>query len=141
MWYNGIMIALLRSPLHSTISGTVLALTYTGRKSGRRFTVPVNYVSEGDQLIITSTPARTWWRNLRGGQTVSLRLRGRDVSAEAEVLEGEAVVPALAAYFRGAPHMAKYFEVAMNEGEPDAADVAQVAPSRVMVILRPHDMT
>ncbi len=139
MWYNGIMIGLLRSPLHATISGNVLALTYTGRKSGQRFTVPVNYVSDGRRLIITSTPARTWWRNLRGGQTVNLRLRGRNVTAEAEVLEGEAVAPALAAYFRGAPHMAKYFEVGMNDGEPDAADVARVAPSRVMVILKPHD--
>lgn len=139
MWYNSIMTWLLRSPLHFAVSSNVLALSYTGRNSGRRYTIPVNYVAAGDRLLVTSTPARTWWRNLRGGQQVSLRLRGRDVAATAEVLEGEAVAPALANYFRGAPHMAKHFEVQMLNGEPDAADVARVAPTRVMVVLQPQD--
>ena len=138
MWYNGIMIWLLRSPLHSTVSRSVMALTYTGRKSGRHYTVPVTYVSNGDRLFITSTPARTWWRNLRGGAEVVLRLRGRQVAARAEVIEGEAVAPALTAYFRGAPQMARYFDVKMENGEPDAADVARVAPGRVMVVVQPH---
>lgn len=139
MWYNGIMIALLRSPLHGAISHSVLALTYTGRKSGRTYTVPVNYVRDPDdydRLLITSTPARTWWRNLRGGQSLSVRLRGRDVTSFAEVLEEDRAPTALAAYFRGAPQMAKYFEVKMLDGEPDADDVARVAPSRIMVAVK-----
>jgi deazaflavin-dependent oxidoreductase (nitroreductase family) len=139
MWYNGIMVALLRSPLHGAVSRSVLALTYTGRKSGRSYTVPVNYVRDPDdnhRLLITSAPARTWWRNLRSGQVVSVRLRGRDVAAVAEVLEGGSRTEALAAYFRGAPQMAKYFEVKMVDGEPDTDDVTRVAPTRVMVILK-----
>ena len=67
-----------------------------------------------------------------------LRLRGRQVAATAEVLEGEAVAPALTAYFRAAPQMARYFEVKIENGEPDAADVARVAPGRVMVVVYPH---
>jgi deazaflavin-dependent oxidoreductase (nitroreductase family) len=141
MWYNGIMIALLRSPLHGAVSHSVLALTYTGRKSGQVFTVPVNYVrdpDEYDRLLITSTPARTWWRNLRGGQAITVRLKGRDVNSVAEVLEGDSATEALAAYFRGAPQMAKYFEVKMVDGEPEADDVARVAPSRIMVAVKPQ---
>jgi deazaflavin-dependent oxidoreductase (nitroreductase family) len=141
MWYNGIMTALLRSPLHGAISHSVLALTYTGRKSGRTYTVPVNYVRDPDdyeRLLITSTPARTWWRNLREGQSVIVRLRGRDVLSFADVLEGESATAALAAYFRGAPQMAKYFEVKMEGDEPDADDVARVAPSRIMVAVKPE---
>jgi deazaflavin-dependent oxidoreductase (nitroreductase family) len=141
MWYNGIMIALLRSPLHGAISHSVLGLTYTGRKSGQTHTVPVNYVRDPDdydRLLITSTPARTWWRNLRGGQSLSVRLRGREVISFAEVLEGDSATAALAAYFRGAPQMARYFEVKMVDGEPDADDVVRVAPSRVMVVVKPE---
>jgi deazaflavin-dependent oxidoreductase (nitroreductase family) len=144
MWYNGIMIALLRSPLHGAISHSVLALTYTGRQSGQVYTVPVNYVRDPDdysRLLITSTPARMWWRNMRGGQSVTVRVRGRDVASFAEVLEGDRAAAALAAYFRGAPQMAKYFEVKMVEGEPDADDVARVAPSRIMVAVKPEAAT
>lgn len=136
MWYNGVMLWLLRSPLHGAISRDVLAVTYTGRKSGQRYSVPVNYVRDGERLLITSTPARTWWRNLRGGQRVSLRLRGKETPAVGHVIEaGEALAEALAAYFRGAPQMARYFDVKMIDGEPDPVDLARVAPSRVMIVL------
>ncbi len=136
MWYNGIMLWLLRTPLHGAISRYVLALTYTGRKSGRRYAVPVNYVRDENRLLITSTPARTWWRNLRGGQPVSLRLRGQEVAAVGYAIEEpQAVGEALADYFRGVPQMARYFDVKMVNGEPDPADLARIAPSRVMIVL------
>lgn len=136
MWYNGLMTWLIRSPLHGVVSGNMLTVTYTGRKSGRRYTTPVNYVRRGDRLLIASLPERTWWRNLRGGQAVEVRLRGRDVTAQAEVYEGESVSPVLADYLRSAPGMARYFDVKMVGGEPDTAGVARVAPSRVIVALR-----
>lgn len=79
MWYNPLLILMLRSPLHPLLSGNTLALTYTGRKSGRTYTTPVNYVRDGDRLWATSYRTRTWWRNLRNGVPVSLRLQGREV--------------------------------------------------------------
>lgn len=136
MWYNGIMLALLRSPLHGAISRDVLALTYVGSKSGQKFTLPVNYVRDLDndnRLLVTSTPARTWWRNLRDGRPVTLRLRGETVEATAEVMEGVAGSEWLTLYFRGTPQMARYFDVKMLDGEPDAIDIARVAPGRVMI--------
>jgi hypothetical protein len=49
---NGFMRAILRSPLHGLVSNNVILITFTGRKSGNTYTMPVNYVRDGDALII-----------------------------------------------------------------------------------------
>ena len=74
---NPVVGALLRSPLHGLLSGRMLLLTVTGRRSGRRMTFPVGYTRAGDVLTVVSDPAHRWWHNLRGGAEVELVLRGR----------------------------------------------------------------
>lgn len=78
MWYNSMMKWLLRSPLHGLISKNIMLLTYTGRKSGKVYTVPVNYVRQSDHLSVVSYRHRTWWRNLRGGAPVTLLIQGQE---------------------------------------------------------------
>jgi deazaflavin-dependent oxidoreductase (nitroreductase family) len=135
MWYNPFLTMILRSPLHPLLSGNTLALTYTGRQSGRTYTTPVNYVRDGDRLLATSYRTRTWWRNLRGGLPVSLRLQGRQVQATGQVIEDEAAVTAaLFAYLRQAPGWAKYFNVRWDAGgQLDRDDLARAAKERVMI--------
>jgi deazaflavin-dependent oxidoreductase (nitroreductase family) len=138
MWYNPLLTMILRSPLHSLLSGNTLALTYTGRKSGRTYTTPVNYVRDGDRLWATSTRTRTWWRNLRGGVPVSLRLQGHEVQATGSVMEDEAAVAeALSAYLSKVPGWAKYFKVGLDaSGQLDRNDLARAAKERVMIQFR-----
>jgi deazaflavin-dependent oxidoreductase (nitroreductase family) len=139
MWFNPFMTWLLRSPLHGFISSNTMLVTYTGRKSGKTYTTPVNYLrmkdSRGEYLLTTSTRERTWWRNLRGGAAVTLRLQGKDLPAQAEVLEDEgAVIDELGAFFEKAPKMAKYFGVRLEaNGKPDRDDLARAAVTRVVV--------
>jgi deazaflavin-dependent oxidoreductase (nitroreductase family) len=123
MWYNAMMVALLRSPLHGLISSGIMLVTYVGRKTGKRYNVPISYVrdeEDEDVLWTISLRKRTWWRNLRGGMEVTLRLRGRNRVATGEVLEGdEEVVEALGNFLQQARHYAKHFEVEFDaEGEP-----------------------
>jgi deazaflavin-dependent oxidoreductase (nitroreductase family) len=79
---------LLRSPLHWLVSPGVTLLTVTGRKSGRRYTIPVGYQRDGDRIVImvSNAPAKQWWRNYRQPGPVELLLRGRAAHGEAEVL-------------------------------------------------------
>ena len=65
---NRITRPLLRSPAHGVLSDKLLLLTFTGRKTGRRFSIPMNYTEQGDKiLLVPQSPERkTWWRNLRG---------------------------------------------------------------------------
>ena len=63
---NPLVRALLRSPAHQAMSRGVLLLTYTARQSGRRHTLPVQYVRADQSLILWPAhhDRKRWWRNL-----------------------------------------------------------------------------
>ena len=140
MWINSIVRWILRSPLHGLCSNNTMLITYRGRKSGKKYTVPVNYVRQGSALLVKSFHHRTWWRNLRGGAEVVVRWRGQDQEAAAEVVEDEAGVRAsLMSYLQAFPAQARYFKVAIDShGHPEVADVNRVARERVIVRVRPR---
>ncbi len=77
--------AILRSPLHPLLSGRLALITFTGRRSGRPYTIPVLYELEADTVRIpVEWPARKrWWRNLRDEAPVELLLRGRRLPGSA----------------------------------------------------------
>ena len=78
---------LLRSPWHATASHEVLLITVIGRKTGKQYTTPVNYVRDGDVLSVLSHVHRTWWRNLRGGAPVKIVLQGKTIKTMATAYE------------------------------------------------------
>ena len=56
---NLVVRGLLRTPGLSQIIGSRLITLYVvGRKSGRRYTVPVSYLTHGDDLLIGTSPGR-----------------------------------------------------------------------------------
>ena len=102
---NPVVTWLLRSSLHGILSGSTLLITVTGRKSGRSYTIPVNYVRDSGALAIFSRRDRTWWRNLEGGATVTGRVRGQDLKSLAipMVLTDEALAETLIRHRRISP--------------------------------------
>lgn len=92
---NPIMKWLLRSPLHSVVSGTYMLLTITGRRTGTVYTTPVQYAQQGDVLYAITSAGYTWWKNLRGGAEVKVLLRGKSLSGQAEASTAPQMVGAL----------------------------------------------
>jgi deazaflavin-dependent oxidoreductase (nitroreductase family) len=135
MWYNPIMRGLLNSPMHFFASKNMMLMTYKGRKSGKTYTVPMGYLENGDALYTISSRDRVWWRNLRGGAGVTLRVRGEDVQARAEAIEDEGQVATdLCSYFKAAPRLAKYMKIRINtDGTPSCEDVRHLAQEKVIV--------
>jgi hypothetical protein len=74
---NVVMKWLLQSPLHWLMSRDIMLITFTGRKSGKRFTTPVTYMQRDNQILFFSN--QKWWKNLEGGATVWLRVRGKNL--------------------------------------------------------------
>ena len=72
---NPLVRMLLGSPLHGGLDDSFLVLHLTGRKTGRRYDIPVGYVDMEGKLTVV-TVAR-WRVNLRGGADVEVTLRGR----------------------------------------------------------------
>jgi deazaflavin-dependent oxidoreductase (nitroreductase family) len=85
---NPLIAGLLRSPLHPLLSPGLLLLTVTGRRSGRRYSIPVGYQREGDNIVVMVSEARRkqWWRNYYEPGPVSVRLRGEDRVGRAELV-------------------------------------------------------
>ncbi len=83
---NPALKAVLRSPAHRLASGRLALITYTGRRSGRDYTIPVLYRDKGDEVTIAvGWPERkVWWRNLTGeGGPVRLVVRGHRLEGHA----------------------------------------------------------
>jgi deazaflavin-dependent oxidoreductase (nitroreductase family) len=121
---NAVVRGLLRTPLLCRLVGKRLVTVYVvGRKSGRRYSIPVAYTRAGDVLLV-GTPF-AWVRNLRSGEPVDIRLRGKKRAADVEVISDEAgVVEQFAAMARDNGQFAKFNKIALDEsGEPSAADL------------------
>jgi deazaflavin-dependent oxidoreductase (nitroreductase family) len=98
---NPFVSMILRSPLHRLLSSHLLLLTFTGRKTGKQFTIPIYYTREDDTLTLFSS--KSWYKNLRGGPPVVVHLKGRVRTGRAEVIEEpeavlEAAEPLVAEY-------------------------------------------
>ncbi len=92
---------LLQSPLHGLLGARFTLLTVTGRKSGRAYTTPVNYVRDGGVLTVISRRGRTWWRNLAVPAPVTVRLKGERRSGTGRVLtlEGAELTDAIRDFY------------------------------------------
>lgn len=76
--FNAPVAAVATSPhLARLVNRNITMLSYTGRRSGRRFSIPVSYRRTADEVIVgvNMPDAKTWWRNFVGdGGPLTLRL-------------------------------------------------------------------
>jgi hypothetical protein len=131
---NWVPAAILCSPAHRLLSRRRLLLGFGGRRTGRRYVTPVNYLRQGRELLI-STDSR-WAVNLDGGAPVQLRLRGRRVLATARtVRDPEQVAAGLTALITDHPPYGRWARVRVGQdGTPDPDDVrAEAAGGRVLI--------
>lgn len=131
---NDFMSWVLRSPFHGMLSNGMMLITVTGCKTGRKITFPVGYYREGDYLWVITSRDRTWWKNLRGGAEVSLLLKHQPVTACAEPeLDEQAVESRMFEYLHHVPMAAKQLGIRMENGKPNAEDIARTAKDRLFV--------
>lgn len=80
---NPFMKWLLRSPLHFFVSKIFVLLIFTGRKTGKTYSTPVQYVQRDHTLYIVTSAGYVWWKNLQGGAPVTVHLRGKSLAGTA----------------------------------------------------------
>jgi hypothetical protein len=86
---NTMASAVLRSPLHGMASRSLAVLSYEGHRSGRHYSIPIQYARDDETLVIWAGRAdtKTWWRNFRTPRVVSVRLRGRERAGKAHLVD------------------------------------------------------
>ena len=133
---NPVMRFLLRSPVHGLFSGSLMLITFTGRKSGKQFTTPVRYIKTGDTVRCFTAAENQWWRNLRDGARVSLLLKRQSGQYHAQaIFDNPAVIrEQLVAYLKLFPQDAAYHEIRLNKDKSlNEQDLEKAAANAVVV--------
>jgi deazaflavin-dependent oxidoreductase (nitroreductase family) len=130
---------ILRSPLHSMLSGRLILITYTGKKSGTKHTLPVQYAKSDHELIVVAGyhQHKKWWRNLRQQSTIKVCYRGTWFEASATVFEGDValIVPLFPAYLRRFPASARIRGLTLDpSGNVEDAEKLREAAKRVVMV-------
>jgi deazaflavin-dependent oxidoreductase (nitroreductase family) len=138
---NPVVRLILRSPLHPLLSGKLILVTYVGRRSGLKHTLPVMYANwDGELVVIIGYHGRKkWWLNLRKQPApVEVRYRGKLLEASAVAIEGDAdvIAPRLARYCEKFPSSARKRRI--EPGSPmDLEALKAKCRDEVMVTIRP----
>jgi hypothetical protein len=82
---NPVMRRLLASPLHRAGSGQLMLLRYTGRRSGRRFALPVARQDHEGRIAVFTNSA--WRHNFRGGHAAELVNRRQPVAVRGTLVD------------------------------------------------------
>ena len=137
--------AIVNSPLHPLLGESLAVITVEGRRTGKRYSVPIGVRRQDDAFTaISHRVNRTWWRNLRGGRLAKLRVSGRQYSVGGEIVERrEDVVAGLTSYLmhfsgRSRKINANYFGIRLDaDGQPNKEDLERAAGERVIIRFRP----
>mgnify|MGYP002397015688 FL=1 len=121
--------------MHGLVSKNTMLITLKGRRSEKLYSIPVNYVRDGDVFLVTSYRHRTWWRNLANSAPVTLLVQRQDLSGIGKVItDNKDVADNLMIYLKNVPKQAKYFGVSLDsDGKLNLSDVVRAAKERVVV--------
>jgi hypothetical protein len=113
---NPMMRMLLRSPLHFFLSKSLMLITFTGRASNKQFTTPVRYLRTANSIRCFTSAENQWWRNLRGGADVILRIQGKDAQYHAIAIFADParVRQGLEDYLKVFPQDAAYHDIGLT---------------------------
>jgi hypothetical protein len=101
------MRALLGLPFPTPLGKRLMLGHHAGRKTGKHYRQPVSYVRDGGTLL---TPGGgRWTRNLHDGESVHIRLKGRDITARPELIAEPSEVEHLLGVMAAANPMLKRF--------------------------------
>ena len=145
MWFmnhiwNPIVRFLLRSPLHGMMSKSLMLITYTGKKSGREFTLPVTYLEDGSTIyVMPGMPEKkVWWHNIDSNTPVKLTLRGNVIPARATRLEPQndlkTISQILRMFIMRNPPVAALFNVRRDaDGSLNTEDMDKASEKIIMI--------
>ena len=139
MWFmnkiaNPFVRLILLSPLHGLMSATLLLITYRGRKSGKEYSLPVQYVQDEHHIyIVPGMPEqKIWWRNLQSSAPVQINLRGKSMAGTGVLLkqdaDAETIIKGFSLYLQRFPALTKHYKIRVEaDGTFNAGDLNKTA--------------
>lgn len=138
MRLNGVVDFVLRSRFHWILSRGLALITVTGRRTGRRYTIPVGYLETADAVVVLvgDAPSKTWWRNYREAGPIEVRLRGVMRRGRAVVVppDDEQFRRTAEESFRRARIIPRLFGIAFDPSRGLAVEDAERLAQRVAIV-------
>ena len=116
-----------------------MLITFTGRKSKKVFTTPVRYIVSDDIVRCFTSSENLWWRNLRGGADVVLRIRGIEAPYRATAIENDPQTTShwLTCYLGLFPQDAAYHDIRLaSDKRLNAGDLERASHNAIVVEAR-----
>jgi len=114
-----------------------MLITVTGRKTGKKYTTPVEYYQQDGYLWVMTSRDRQWWRNVKNSAEVSLLLKRKPVQGFAEIeSDAQAVEARMVEYLQRVPMAAKPLDIRMENNTANAEDIARAARDRLFVKIK-----
>ena len=126
---NPVVRGVLGSPLHRLLSGALVVLEYRGRRTGRRYRIPLQYAetARGTIVVLAVRPERKlWWRSFARPAPAVVLVAGEKRAMTGRLLDGEERREALVAYLARFPRAAGALSLGRNAID-DALDGAPAA--------------
>lgn len=132
-WANSVMRWALRTPVfQGTIGQSLALLTFTGRRSGEIYTIPVSYQRDGDVVTIVTKRMRRWWHNFDDPAEVELRLAGQTFRGKAELQTDETeVLQFMVDYLEKRPIDARAY--GLGKGQIVREEISRIVPQIVVI--------
>ncbi len=113
-----------------------MLISFTGRRSGNVFTTPVRYIKNGETIRCFTSSENQWWRNLRDGAKVTLRIKGKDSPYTAVAIENspEEVKKWLVFYLELFPQDAAYHDIKLNKDKTLVEEDLERASHNAIVV-------
>lgn len=127
--------AVLRTPLlHRLVSNRMLIIGVTGRRTGKRYRVPVGYVDIGGRLLIGT--GGNWFRNLRPDTSVEVLVRRHTMQMLPQVIDDmDTAFELYGDIIRHNPMHGRYAKIRLDaEGRPNRGDLAAALKRGVRVV-------
>jgi hypothetical protein len=132
-WANSWMKWALTAPgIQSLVGKGVALLSFTGRKTGKLYTIPVSYHRQDDTVTVITKRLRKWWHNFELPIEVELRLAGRTYTGRAQIEadDGE-MLEFMTEYLKARPIDAKAYGLGKYEATKDR--IARIIPHIVVI--------
>lgn len=87
----GFMTFLLRRDWIGPASDMLMVITTTGRKTGKRHSIPIGYIRDKDDIVVLSSKnPSNWFRNVLANGTATLEIKKEKFEARGELITDEA---------------------------------------------------
>ncbi len=137
-WMNTAVAAGLRAPgLRRLLGRSIALITVTGAVTGTRYTTPIQFQREGDELVFTSLRERRWWKNVERRPDVELLVAGELQHRVAQITTDREAPALLDRMLRRDPRLARSYGISLSDaGAPDPDGLAALADLVVVITVR-----